>query len=213
MPVFAVSVRPGGDPLHRAAAGAFLGFDVQFLACLHREVLLAGDSGYGVAGGMPGEDRARRCQANRCPDGSHRRDHGSWAERRALAPTRVRRLARCDRCTRALTNEDDTAVLLRSGFFEAANPEWLADPHYQGFLRPLSAYPLDRPVIVLPYEVNPETAPYLNKTLAPLTSRRRIVLIARFGGNTQTWLAAHFDTLGFAANSSQPPRGRLGPGL
>ena len=101
--------------------------------------------------------------------------------------------------TRALTNEDDRAVLLRSGFFEAANPEWLADPNYQGFLlAPLSAYPLDRPVIVLPYEVNPETAPYLNKTLAPLTSRRRIVLIARFGGNIQTWLAAHFDTLGFA---------------
>ena len=116
--------------------------------------------------------------------------------------------------TRALTNEDPTAVLLRSRFFEAANPEWLADPNYQGLLlAPLSAYPLDRPVIVLPYEVNPETAPYLNKTLAPLTSRRRIVLIARFGGKHPDLARGAFRHPRLRANSSQPPRGRLGPGL
>jgi len=99
----------------------------------------------------------------------------------------------------SVVGKDATAVLFRSGFFEAANPQWLSQPNYRGFLlAPLNAYPLGRPVIVLPFEVTPETAPYLKGKLRSLVSRRRIVLIARFGGNIQTWLEAHLDALGFA---------------
>ena len=103
----------------------------------------------------------------------------------------------------SMTGEDDTAVLFRSGFFEAANPQWLSDPGYRGFLlAPLTAYPLGRPVIILPFEVNAETAPYLKQKLSSLTSRRRIVLVARFGGNIQTWIEAHLDALGFTPTHS-----------
>ena len=103
----------------------------------------------------------------------------------------------------SVAGEDDTAVLIRSGFFEAANPQWLSDPNYRGFLlAPLNAYPLGRPVIVLPFGVNAETAPCLKQKLSSLTSRRRIVLVARFGGNIQTWIEAHLDALGFAPTHS-----------
>ena len=104
---------------------------------------------------------------------------------------------------RSVAGEDDTAVLFRSGFFEAANPQWLSEPSYRGFLlAPLNAYPLGRPVIVLPYGINAETAPYLKQKLSSLTSRRRVVLVARYGGNIQTWIEAHLDALGFAPTHS-----------
>ena len=100
---------------------------------------------------------------------------------------------------RSVAVGDDTAVLIRSGFFAGTNPQWLSEEKFQRFLlAPLSAYPLDRPVIVLPYRVDAETAPYLKEKLRSLASRRRVVLIARFGGNIQTWLEGHLDALGFA---------------
>ena len=62
----------------------------------------------------------------------------------------------------------------------------------------MSAYPLDGPVIVLPFEVSDETAPYLKQKLSSLSSRRRVVLVICFAGYIQSWLEAHLDALGFA---------------
>ena len=99
---------------------------------------------------------------------------------------------------RSMAAGDGTAVLIRSGFFAATDPQWLSEEKFRRFLlAPLNAYPLDRPVIVLPYRVHAGTAPYLKEKLRLLASRRRVVLIARFGGNIQTWLDGHLDALGF----------------
>ena len=97
-----------------------------------------------------------------------------------------------------MVGEDDTVVLFRSGFYEAANADWLSDPDYHGFLAaPLAAYPLGRPVVILPFEADASTTPYIQRTLSSLSSRRRVIWIARSGGNIQTWLDAHLDQLGF----------------
>lgn len=100
---------------------------------------------------------------------------------------------------RSVAGASDMPVLVRSGFVESKNFDWLGDETRKSFLfAPFSIYPPPGTVIPLPYTFNRRVVPYLEEAAgATLERASRFALLTSGDGAYENWLSGRLYRMGF----------------
>jgi mannosyltransferase len=98
-----------------------------------------------------------------------------------------------------------TPVFFHTGFVEADDYHWLADPERRSLLlAPLSIYPARGNMIPLPYTLNPKSTQHLEETIAPLVRAENRFLLVTKGPDSrlfEMWFQWRFARDGFSLRS------------
>ena len=105
------------------------------------------------------------------------------------------------RLERSLVDDRLTPVLLFSGFIEAKQENWLADPVKSSYLNaPEAAYPLEGRVLALPFGFDPGApSTYMMTIETGLQSADQFVLVTRGSDTFNGWLSERLGSLGFTS--------------
>lgn len=101
---------------------------------------------------------------------------------------------------KAAAGDSTIPVLVASGFIEASDPKALHDPRMgDAFFAPLAMYPAPGKVIRLPFRLDPQSIPYLERIVATdLEHRDRFLFICRWqGASFEPWLRGRLAVRGF----------------
>lgn len=101
---------------------------------------------------------------------------------------------------RSLRPGPNTPVLVRGGFIEARQIDWLEDTERSSFLlAPLAYYPIDGTVVPLPWQVDASSREYLERLGTRLERHERFILVAATTTPFRRWFARRMSTSGFRA--------------
>ncbi|MDQ3981464.1 MAG: hypothetical protein M3271_02140, partial [Actinomycetota bacterium] len=103
---------------------------------------------------------------------------------------------------RAVVDDPDTPVLLFSGFIEANQMDWLADPERADYLSaPAAMYPMEGRLIPTPFNLTGAGTAYMQDiTEDVLLPSEEFVLVTRGGEPYRAWLDPQTAQHGFVAN-------------
>lgn len=101
--------------------------------------------------------------------------------------------------------ESQTVVLVRTGFVEASQIDWLQGGERSDYVSaPLSYYPFRGSVVLLPYRVEEASLEYLEATAASVGSSPHVIVVESNLHEFTEWFTNRLESSGFQLDSSVP---------